>query len=132
MARVVLVGLVDDRGWVLLQERDSQAPADPDRWTLPGGGIEPAESDFEAAQRELAEETGLREVLTDLGTYDVPCSVHGSDDVTLFAARTSATDDDVVLGEGRQIVFVDRARLALLDLTDAARALLPLVLESVD
>lgn len=32
----------------------------PGRWNLPGGGIEPGESPFEAAMRETREETSLR------------------------------------------------------------------------
>ena len=124
----MLVGLVDERGWVLLQERDEHAPVFPDRWTLPGGAIEEGESDAEAAARELAEETGLHDPLRPMGVHVVPCSEHGTDEVALFAARTHATDDDVVLGEGRQIVFVDPGRLADVDLIDASRALLPLVL----
>ena len=128
MARVVQVGLVDDRGWVLLQERDSFAPVSPDQWTLPGGGIEPGESDGEAAARELAEETGLADALGPLGVHVVPCSVHGTDEVALYGARTTATDADVVLGEGRRIVFVDPATVPDLDATDALRALLPVVL----
>jgi 8-oxo-dGTP diphosphatase len=128
VTRVVLVGLVDDRGWVLLQERDSLTPVFPDCWTLPGGGVEDGESVEVAAHRELEEETGLRQPLTSLGVHDVACSVHGRDVVALFAARTSATDADVVCGEGRQMVFVDPATFGSLDLVDAARALLPVVL----
>jgi hypothetical protein len=30
-ADVALVGLIDSRGWLLLQERDDRAPVDPDR-----------------------------------------------------------------------------------------------------
>lgn len=59
-ARVVLL---DDRDRVLLFRGFD--PAHPDRgswWFTPGGGINPSESLEEAAPRELAEETGIREV----------------------------------------------------------------------
>jgi 8-oxo-dGTP diphosphatase len=130
MAEVVLVGVVDERGWVLLQERDEHAPVDPERWTLPGGGVEAGESDAAAAHRELEEETGLRLSLRPLGTHVVACSHHGSDEIALFGARTSVTDADVVCGEGRQMVFVDPATLGSLDLINGARTLMPLVLEA--
>ena len=39
-------------------------------------------------------------------------------------------DDDIVVGEGRQIVFVDPARVLDLDLADLARQVLPGFLDS--
>lgn len=131
MPSVALVGLVDERGWLLLQERDEHAPTDPERWSLVGGGIETGEAPAAAAVRELAEETGLTGMpLLALGARDVACREHGTDHVHLYAARTTATDADVVCGEGRRIVFVDPARVGALDLTDATRATWTEVLSS--
>jgi 8-oxo-dGTP pyrophosphatase MutT (NUDIX family) len=130
MNSVVMVGLVDSRGWVLLQERDEHAPVEPDKWCLVGGGVEEGESPETAAYRELEEETGI--VCDDLvwsGQHDLPCAFHGRDLVDLFTARTTLTDADVVCGEGRQIVFVEPRALSTLDLTETSRTLLPLVLD---
>ncbi len=129
MARVALVGLVDGRGWLLLQERDDRAPVDPDRWCLVGGQVEPGESDLAAAHRELLEETGLVvEELLPVGTLTLPCDLHGEDDVSCFTAPTTASDVDVRCGEGRQIVFVAPQRLPDLDLTRSTRAFVEHVL----
>ncbi len=129
---VVMVGLVDRRGWLLLQERDERAPVDPDKWSLVGGGVEADESPEAAAHRELAEETGIvGEGLVSLGRHDLPCAFHGRDVVDLFTARTDLTDADVRCGEGRQIVFVEPSTITALDLTEMTRALLPLVLGAV-
>lgn len=118
------MGLVDARGWLLLQERDEHAPTDPDKWSLVGGGVEPGESAEAAARRELAEETGIVcDDLVPLGRHVVPSAVHGRVRVDLFTAHTELTDADVVCGEGRQIVFVDPSVVPTLDLTDATRSL---------
>ena len=122
MADVALVGLVDARGWLLLQERDDQTRIDPDKWGLPGGGVEPGETPADAAHRELEEETGLTADLTHLSTGSLPCRYHGEDVAAVFVGRTEATDADVVCTEGRRIVFVDPERVPGLDLTAATRA----------
>lgn len=124
-----LVGLVNSRGWLLLQERDEHAPVDPDKWSLVGGGVEAGESPAAAARRELEEETSIDcDDLVSLGSFVLPCLVHGQDHIELFTARMSITDADVDCHEGRQIVFVDPTTVAGLDLTEATRALFLTVL----
>lgn len=59
-ARYVAVIVEDSRGRVLLLLRGPTAPWLPNRWNLPGGGIEYGESPEDAARRELAEEADLR------------------------------------------------------------------------
>jgi 8-oxo-dGTP pyrophosphatase MutT (NUDIX family) len=130
---IAVVLLVDRRGWVLLQERDAGAPRAANQWGMVGGHVEEGE-DFEpAAYRELAEETGL-----DLppGTlrlwrdaeYTYPDGHHGRYHV--YAARVGATDADIVVGEGRQIVFVDPVVVPALDLAPSSRHFLPEFLDS--
>ncbi|MDQ3627965.1 MAG: NUDIX domain-containing protein [Actinomycetota bacterium] len=130
--RLAATVLVDGRGWILLQERDEHAPRSPNQWGLVGGHADPGE-DFEAAvHRELAEETGLRcpglrlWFAGEIRRSDRTAADH----YQVWVARTDATDDDIVLGEGRRIVFADPARLGELDLGDSASYLLPRFLAS--
>jgi 8-oxo-dGTP pyrophosphatase MutT (NUDIX family) len=103
------VVLVDRRGWLLLQERDENAPVNPDQWSLVGGAVEDGESDHEAAVRELVEETEVAGVeLSHVDTFSYFCDDCGEGhDLALYLALTDLTDRDVVCHEGRQIVFVD-------------------------
>ena len=57
-ARIVLVD--DDERVLLFAGRDPQLGPDPQWWFTPGGGVEQGEDLVAAAQRELAEETGIR------------------------------------------------------------------------
>ena len=109
MRRLSVVLLVDARGWVLLQERDEHAPLAPDKWGMVGGHVEDGE-DFEpAAYRELEEETGVRldgglrvwrEEWFQYADQDEPFHYQ------VRVAATTLSDADIVVGEGRQIVFV--------------------------
>ncbi|TWG97008.1 ADP-ribose pyrophosphatase YjhB (NUDIX family) [Nocardioides sp. J9] len=134
MQRFASVILVDERGWVLLQERDEHPVIDPERWGFVGGHVDDGEEPDDAAYRELTEETGLEVAPPGLPLWQeftVFHEAYGTDDsVRVYAARTTATDADVVVGEGRQIVFVDPARVPDLPLTTAAAVILPAFLAS--
>lgn len=132
------VVLVDPRGWLLLQERDEHAPVAPNQWGLVGGHLNDGEDWDAALQRELEEETGLRldaplELWFDEVVQHTPkVSTHLADHWKIWAGSVDLTDDDITLGEGRQIVFVDPARVAdgSLDLAAGTGHLLRVFLES--
>jgi ADP-ribose pyrophosphatase YjhB (NUDIX family) len=121
----VSVAVRNARNWILLQERDENAPLYPEMWCLPGGGVDEGEENRGAAVRELAEETGLAtelEGLTSVGTTRFFNNELGDhDDFELFHVFLDVGDSDVVCGEGRQMVFVDPTTLDDLDLIPAAR-----------
>jgi len=120
---VATVILVDQRGWLLLQERDDNARVAPGQWGLVGGHVEPGE-DFEcAAYRELAEETGLRWESGLRKWFDGHFRHSGKSRPVRFQvwlAATTCTDEDIATGEGRRIVFVDPVALNNLDLGESA------------
>jgi len=100
--QAVRVIMIDDRDRVLLfRDTDPGCPG-VSWWVTPGGGIDPGETELEAAIRELAEETGYRgrsdELIGPLATRQ---AVHGySDqilvqDETFYAIRVSAFEIDV-------------------------------------
>ena len=91
----------------------------------------------DAAVRELLEETGLR--LPD-GTLRLWYDGHDTPEPKarpgllnhwqIWVARVDLTDDDIVVGEGRQIVFVDPDDVAGLDLAPAPAHYVPRFLAS--
>jgi len=134
LARIVGVFLVNARGWVLLQERDEHAPIAPNQWGVVGGHVDPGEDWCTARDRELVEETGL--VLPE-GTLDLwfeGVLAHEELGTSLewkvWVGRADLTDDDVICGEGRRIVFVDPATIGELDLAESLGYFLSKLLSS--
>ncbi len=134
MRRFASILLVDPRGWLLLQERDEHPVIDPGCWGFVGGHVDRDEEPEAAAYRELLEETGLDlgppalELWQEISIYHA--AYESFDDVFIYTAPTTVTDGDVVLGEGRQIVFVDPETLHRLPLTASATRILPEFLAS--
>ena len=81
--RAMRVLLVDDRERLLLfRDSDPGMTPVPRWWMTPGGGVEPGESDVEAAVRELFEETGVSVAPAHLvGPLATRVVVHGYSDV---------------------------------------------------
>ena len=131
--RVAVVLLVDRQGRILMQHRDAKARTSPNQWSFPGGKIEDGESPEAAAHRELVEETGLSVAkLTRFGVYTRPSISNAAAEVEIhvFCAATDAVQDDVVLGEGQAMVFVEPADAITRDLGVTAQKVLPLFLAS--
>jgi len=132
------VVLVDSRGWLLLQERDGHARVAPNQWGLVGGHLESGEEWLPALYRELEEETGLRPAgklelwFDEVVLHSPKVSTHLADRWRIWAGKVELSDEDITVGEGRQIVFVDPGRVidGSLDLAPGARHVLTHFLES--
>jgi 8-oxo-dGTP diphosphatase len=136
MKRFSLILLVDPQGRILLQERDEHAPISPDTWGMVGGHVEDGEEFEPAAYRELEEETGIQLAPGALRLWrDALFGYVGAaapNRYTLWVAGTTLTDADIVVGEGRQIVFMNREALGGLALSESAAHFLPAFLASPD
>jgi len=134
--RFASVLLVDSRGWLLLQERDEHPVIDPERWGMVGGHVEDGEDYETAAYRELTEETGISlppGTLRLWGEIQVFHDTYGTlDTAQVWVARVDLTDADIVVGEGRQIVFVEPEVARQLERTAAATSVVPDFLDSED
>lgn len=105
--------LLNERGEVLLHERDELAPTAAGEWAMVGGHCEPGEDPRAAAEREFAEETGLRlhtfpgRRIALTAQHTPKSSADLLDTFHVFVGRvSSAVARDVVVGEGRQVAFV--------------------------
>lgn len=134
--RFASVLLVDRAGRLLLQERDEHAAIDPERWGLVGGHLEDGEEFEAAAYRELAEETGIhlpRGSLRRWRRTEVFHEAYGTrDTVEIWVGTTALGDADIVVGEGRQILFVEPGVARGLDLTASAATVVPDFLDSAE
>ena len=118
--------LLRSDGAVLLQHRDDIAGiSNPGVWSLFGGGLEADESAEAGMLRELREEIG-----TTPSSFRPLIVIEGARTVfDLFLARLDVPLDELVLGEGQGMAFVDpQAALSDYELAPIARSALEITL----
>jgi len=108
--------VIKDRGNRLLLIKRGHEPG-AGLWSLPGGRIEPGETDEEAVVREILEETGLRVECRDLlGTVELPGL--GGAVIEVSDYRAVVTGGDLAPGDDAEDArWVGAAELVALPLT---------------
>jgi 8-oxo-dGTP diphosphatase len=107
----------DDEGRLLVVRRGRE----PGRglWSVPGGRVEPGESDAAAVEREVLEETGLHiTVGVWVGTVIRDGPAGSSYDIRDYAAALAGPASPVAGDDADEVRWVSRAELATLDLVE--------------
>ncbi len=113
-------GVVHDENRRLLIVRRGHEPGR-GRWSVPGGRVEPGESDEVAVLREVAEETGLQAVVLGLvGSVRRPAPGGGTFEIRdyLLRPRQVPAPDPVPGDDADDARWVTRAELESLPLVD--------------
>lgn len=121
--RVPCVGALvhDDEGRLLVVRR-GRGPA-LGAWSVPGGRVEPGETDEQAVRREVLEETGLHVIVgVHVGTVLRPA---GPDypagtmfDIRDYACSLAVVTTPVAGDDATDVRWADRSELKALDLVD--------------
>jgi 8-oxo-dGTP diphosphatase len=130
VAAPVVVGAALVRSGAVLAAQRDRPPELAGRWELPGGSVEPGESEPAALVRECAEELGATvEIGGRVGT-DLPITVRGSERVLrIHAAALAAGSAEPVALEHRALRWLDAPAVPTAGWVEADRALVADLLE---
>lgn len=120
-ARVVVAGAVVRAGRLLVAQRTRPAEL-AGRWELPGGRVEPGESEPDAVRRELREELGTSVLVGDRVGTDLPIA---SGMLRVYRAELGADAPEPRPLEHAALRWIGPDELAATDWVAADRAVLP-------
>ena len=115
--RVPCVGALvhDDSGRLLVVLRGEEPEAG--RWSIPGGRVEPDETDLDAVRREVLEETGLHVTVgLRVGTVEKPGPEGQIYDIRDYACGLAVETTPVAGDDAAEVRWVGRSELRKLDL----------------
>lgn len=119
----VVVGTAIVRGRAVLAQQRAYPAADAGRWELPGGRVEPAESDVDAVRRECVEELG---VVVRVGTPVGPDVALPKDRLLrVYRAELADPDADPQPHDHQALRWLTAGRLGTVEWLPADRVLLP-------
>lgn len=123
--RQCVVALVERDGRVLLGQKLPGKGPYPDTWRLPGGGIEPGETNLEALKRELLEETGLELASAEAVLYQEDAAEKEGElwQWQFFIYRAEARGEVVAGSDLAALRWFPKAELGKLALPGPTRAL---------
>lgn len=121
----IVVGAAIVRAGRLLAQRRAAPVELAGRWELPGGRVEPGESDAAALRRECREELGALITVAGRVGADQPLGSGSGTLLRIYAATLDAGSPEPVAVEHAGLRWLSATELAGLDWLDADRALLP-------
>ncbi|HEY6739341.1 MAG TPA: (deoxy)nucleoside triphosphate pyrophosphohydrolase [Actinopolymorphaceae bacterium] len=119
----VIVGTAIVRADRVLAQQRARPRELAGKWELPGGRVEPGESEREAVVRECEEELGVRVEVGERVGPDI-CMPHGPL-LRVYAATLTSGDVEPRAVEHRAVRWVGVAELDALDWIEADRVLVP-------
>lgn len=117
----VIVGTAIVRGGRLLAQQRAYPVADAGRWELPGGRVEPGESDEAAVARECLEELGVRVRVGEPVGPDVALGTRR----VLRVYRAELVDGEPTPHDHQALCWLPSGRLGSVDWLPADRVLVP-------
>jgi mutator protein MutT len=107
--------VVNQKNQVLVLQRGSTAPWEPNKWNFPGGQMEPGESLEEAAKREVKEETDLdlanikqfKKIHDKEWNYNLVVFIGKSDKTNVDLTKHPTIEDGKVIIECQDYEWVD-------------------------